>query len=264
MGGVGVASADGPQAMVLNPAAPARTHVFAATAAYAKWLLDTRQQSLFVSRSLRRVVLSAGAASFSAGRFEYREEVPTEAPLGLFEPVELSGYVNLAMPLTAVAEGGLTARCFYSRILSYQASGLGADIGCRVRPDPNVCIGVSLVDFGQILAFRRDPIRLPTRARAGASYRLRLSGWEWVGAVDASYFLYDPNWGVQLGVETRVASLLQLRCGYDVGVAVRGRRFDGVSFGIGMRPGRFFFDYAYAPLRHGLGSAHRFSVGIGL
>ncbi|MBM3315781.1 hypothetical protein FJY71_08110, partial [candidate division WOR-3 bacterium] len=99
MGGTGCASAIGPQAVAWNPAATADAGSFAAVAGYTKWLLDTRQQSLFLSRGLGGFALGAGVSSFAAGSFEYREEVPTGEPLGTFEPVELTVYLNASRPV---------------------------------------------------------------------------------------------------------------------------------------------------------------------
>jgi hypothetical protein len=72
MAGVGAASAFGPQAIALNPAAGAGIAGFAAVASYAKWLLDTHHQSLFVARSFPALCVGLGVSSFSAGQFEYR------------------------------------------------------------------------------------------------------------------------------------------------------------------------------------------------
>src|SRR5512143_2576436 len=128
MGGAGVASAFGPQAITLNPAAGAGTRGFAASASYAKWLLDAHHQSLFVSRNFSALCVGLGFTGFSAGKFEYRVK-PTEDPLGTFSPYAFSAYLNLARPIGRMVQVGLPARYFYSRIYENAAAGVGIDGG---------------------------------------------------------------------------------------------------------------------------------------
>jgi hypothetical protein len=230
-------------------------------AGYTKWLLDTRQQSLFLARGLGPVTLGAGVSSFAAGTFEYRLEVPTDDPLGTFEPVELTAYLNASRSLgpvgTPLGSLGASLRYFYSKIMSYEASGFGFDLGARYRPLGGLVLGASLVDFGQTLSFVRGRTWLPTRVRLGVSYSACFAGWRLTLAADGSYFMYSSEYGGQAGLEVEPVRLLQARAGYDT-------RAGGVSFGLGLRPGRFLVDYSFAPLRYDLGAAHRISIGLGL
>jgi hypothetical protein len=109
------------------------------------------------------------------------------------------------------------------------------------------------------VAFRRDPAWLPTRARLGASYDVPFGDVTVTLAGDAFYYFYSRGYGAQAGAEVQVGQLVQFRAGYDVLATA-----NHLNFGMGLRPGRFRMDYAFAPLRHDLGSAHRFSVGLGL
>jgi len=260
MGGVGVAAAFGPQAIVWNPAATATIPGFAANMNYVKWLLDTHHQSLFLVRNLSRLNLGLGIASFSAGTFEYREEVPTAEPAGTFTPTELTGYLNISHSLGPLGELGATARYFYSKVMLYQAAGPGVDLGFRLRPVPRLTIGGSVVDFGKWLSYRRDQFWLPTRGRVGVSYEWAIpnSDFDLLLAVDGSYFFFTRVTDVQAGMEFRLGQVLALRAGYDLLA-----RANHLNFGLGLHVGRFRIDYALAPLRYDLGLAHRFTVGLG-
>lgn len=257
MAGTGVAAAFGPQAIALNPAAGAGTHGFAAVASYAKWILDTHHQSLFVARNFSALCLGLGVTSFSAGAFEYRTQPSEEAVV--FTPTDFSLYLNLARPLTDMVHAGLTARYFYSRIYDADADGLGFDGGVRVMPVRSLTLGASLVDFGKTMTYARDVFWLPTKVRLGAGYevvpfergRLTL-------AADGSYLVYGRKPGVVAGLELAWNEVLMLRAGYDL-----LSEANKLSFGLGIAAGVFRFDYSFTAMNFDLGAAHRVSLGLG-
>ncbi len=259
MGNAGVACGTGAQAMVWNPAGPAGVQGFAVRVSYAEWFLDTHQQSAFLVRNLGFANLGLGAASFTGGRFEYRTEVPTEEPLGSFTPSDFNFHLNLSRSFSRMVQLGITGRYYFSKIMDSEADGPGIDLGVRVLPVDGLVLGASVVDFGENLCYYREPFRLPTRARLGASYRLCLG--EKAGlslAGEGSYFLYTQKFNIHSGVEFSWFDVLALRAGYE--------RLDQVNrfgFGLGLSLGQFCFDYCFTPLNDNLGAAHRVSLGLG-
>jgi hypothetical protein len=259
MAGVGAASAFGPQAIALNPAAGAGIAGFAAVASYAKWLLDTHHQSLFVARSFPALCVGLGVSSFSAGQFEYRVK-PTEEPIGTFTPTDFTAYLNLARPIGDMVQAGLTGRYFYSCVYDNDAAGFGIDGGVRVMPVKRLTVGASVVDFGKTMSYVREVFWLPTRGRLGLSYdvvpfergRLTL-------AADGSYFFYSGVPGAVAGIEFAWSEVVALRAGYDF-----LSEANHLNFGLGLRAGVFRFDYSFAAMNLDLGGAHRVSVGLGL
>lgn len=259
MAGTGVAAAFGPQAITLNPAAGAGTNGFAAVASYAKWILDTHHQSLFVARSFPALCVGLGLSSFSAGEFEYRTE-PTEDPIGTFTPTDFTAYLNLARPVGNIVQIGLTARYFYSRVYENDAAGLGIDGGVRVMPVKRLTVGASVVDFGKTMYFVRDVFWLPTRGRLGVSYDLLpFEHGRLTFAADGSYFVYSRVAGAAAALEFAWNEVVALRAGYDF-----LSEANHLDFGLGLRAGSFRFDYSFAPMSFDLGGAHRVSVGLGL
>ena len=259
MGNVGVAVGDGPQSMVWNPAATAQVGTFAACATYAKWLLDTNQQSVYLVRNFRFMRLGIGAAAFNAGEFEYRTEVPTTEPLGVFTPSELNFHLNLSRSIIGIVDAGLSGRFYYSKVMDDVASSVGLDAGLRVRPVDGLALGVSVTDFARNPVYYRESFRLPFRARLGAAYELCLGD---VGALDlsseGSYLIFDNVFNIHAGAEFVWNGLLAARAGYEW--------LDGDSrlgLGLGLILGTFRVDYSFTPLSHDLGAAHRFAVGIG-
>jgi hypothetical protein len=258
MAGTGVASAFGPQAITLNPAAGAGVAGFAAVASYTKWILDTHHQSLFVARNFSALCIGAGVSSFSAGEFEYRIN-PTEDPIGTFTPTDFTAYLNLARPIGSMVQAGLTGRYFYSRVYDNDAAGLGIDGGVRVMPVKRLTVGASVVDFGKTMSYEREVFWLPTRGRLGVSYdvvpfehgRVTL-------AADGSYFFYSGVRGAAAGLEFAWSEVVALRAGYDF-----LSQANHLNFGLGLRAGVFRFDYSFSAMNLDLGGAHRVSVGLG-
>lgn len=258
MGGVGVASGFGPQAIALNPAANATLSGFAAAVQHTSWILDMSQQSAFVARRTPLFNVGAGAVAFSAGRFEYRTD-PTLEPMGTFQPVELSAYLNLARTFLDGLDVGVTGRYFYAKTMTDIAAGVGADLGMRWRPTDRLAVGLSLIDFGQKLSFRREVFRLPTRLRAGASYSLLTTGQLGIlAAADGSWYFLSRRPELGVGFELSFRELLMARVGYNLPGGAQS-----LGFGLGLKVRGLRFDYAVAPLRRDLGWGHRFSVGLG-
>jgi len=258
MAGTGAASAFGPQAITLNPAAGAGTAGFAAVVSYAKWILDTHHQSLFVSRNFPALCVGAGVSSFSAGQFEYRVK-PTEDPIGTFTPTDFTAYLNLARRIGDKVQVGLTGRYFYTRIFDNDATGLGIDGGVRVMPFKRLTVGASVVDFGKTMYYVREEFRLPARGRLGASYDfIPFEHGRLTVAADGSYFLNSKAAGAAAGLEFAWSEILALRAGYDF-----LSEANHLNFGLGLRAGLFRFDYSFAAMNLDLGGAHRVSVGIG-
>ncbi len=258
MGNVGVASASGASAMAWNPAATAGVRGFAATAGYARWLLDTHQQSLFLVRDLCFLHVGLGVTGFTAGAFEYRADVPSDVPLVDFVPGEYGFRLNIARRLGRV-QAGVSARYYYSKVMTEAAGGLGLEAGVRAGPFAGFSAGAALLDFGRNLVYYQESFRLPTRVKAGGAWRTEVgsrSGLEF--GVEASYYVYTGAVNAHGGVEFLWNDLLALRGGYEW--------LDGTSrpgFGLGLVAGSLRFDYSFTPLNDNLGTAHRVAVALG-
>lgn len=258
MAGCGVAGAIGPQALVYNPAATATLAPFSAQVGYTKWFLDTHHQSLFVARNFQNFAIAGGIATFTNGKFEYRDDRPTEEPLGTFVPLDITGYLNISRTLGPRGEIGITGRYFYSKIIDYQASGIGADLGVRFRPLENLTLGAAVVDFGRTLYYEYELFWLPTRGRLGLNYRLPVGTNEINFTAEGSYFFYSKELAGQLGTEFVLGDIVYLRAGYDISNVA-----NHLNFGLGVHHHLFRLDYAFSPLAFNLGTAHRFAISFG-
>ena len=259
MGNVGVASASGPQAIAWNPAAGAEIQGFALRAGYAKWLLDSHQQSVFLVRNFGFASLGIGVTSMTAGRFEYRTEVPTEDPVALFSPSEFGFHVGMSKTFARIVSTGVAARFYYTKILDDEASAPGVDLGVRVKPMDQLSLGISLTDFGRNLVYVRESFRLPTRARLGASFSQDLgAGFGASVAADAGLYVYTKRFNAQAGLELDWNRTLFVRSGWEW----LGENFRPAG-GLGIALGKVQFDYALTALNDNLGTAHRVSIALG-
>lgn len=260
LAGAGTAVAFGPEGIFYNPAADAAADAaFSASTEYTRWFLDTHHQSIFIARNFSPFTLGLGIVSFANGKFEYREEIPTPEPLGTFSPLDLTGYLNLARAFTPWASAGISARYFYSKVMDYELSGWGFDLGARFVPVKNLEAGAALVNFCRTLSYKQDLIWPPARLRCGVGYTLPLGRNPLLLVADGSYFLYrEKKFALSLGTQLELADILALRAGYDPLSPARS-----LTLGFGVRVKRLHFDYAFAPMGYGLGTVHRLGIGFG-
>ncbi len=277
LAGTGTASAIGPQALAYNPALSARDQnsagtgtisPFSAQVSYTRWFLDTHHQSLFVSRNLRHFSLGLGVVAFSGGSVEYREEIPTEEPLGTFSPLDLTAYFNIARSFATWVDAGINARFFYSKIASAELLGMGADIGARFHPIKNLQLGIAVTDLGRTVYYEEEVFWLPSRLRTGIGWTMPLGNSRLLFSADGSWFFYSQKVSLQTGVEFSLNDFLSLRAGYDP-----LNPASHLNFGLGISApisrsnetasNKLRLDYTFSPLGLGLGTAHRLGIGFG-
>jgi opacity protein-like surface antigen len=258
MGDVGTAAAQGPQGVYWNPALSGWARHFEASFSYADWFLDMSKSAVFVVRPLPIFVLGLGATVFNAGQVEYREDKPSETPIGTFSPFDYSLYLNLSRSLQPGLALGVTGRYYYQKILDRSASGFGADLGLAYEPQPRLKVGAAIVDLGSTLHFKFADFALPTRAQAGLSYALPLGRSELTGAADLGYYFFDQRVLANVGAEFALNRVLALRAGW--------RFFDPtghLSVGLGFKPKGLRLEYSLSPYDLSLGTTQRLALGFG-
>ena len=258
MGDAGTASAYGPQSIYWNPALTGWVTRFGASASYNNWFQGMNKAALFAVRPTPIVNIGLGATVFNAGQLEYRDDHPSEEPLGTFTPLDYTLYLNLSRALPGNVTLGATGRYYYQRILDQTASGWGADLGLAAEPVKNLRIAGALMDFGTSPEFGYANYSLPTRAAVGASYALPLGRSQLSFAADGGYSFFDRRFSLNAGTEAVFGSLVSLRAGYKV-----LDQTAGLTLGVGFRVKAIRIDYAFGAYDLSLGATHRFSVGFG-
>lgn len=136
------------------------------------------------------------------------------------------------------------------------ANGYAFDAGilARIEELPGLSLGAAVLNVGPEVRYVRTKEKLPSAARAGASYRCTLKGTENTFAFDLSKVRTDKL-RIGVGVESRVSRLVALRAGFTT----RNDSDIGITGGLGLGWRSLAVDYAFVPFA-ALGIAHRISV----
>ncbi|HXT00167.1 MAG TPA: PorV/PorQ family protein [Elusimicrobiota bacterium] len=154
---------------------------------------------------------------------------------------------------------------------SASAAGFAADFGARwATPVKGLSLGAALLNVGPDVKFEQSGDPLPRAARGGAAWTFvnstpsdfatEYSGIAVTFAADA-VSVRDEGVTAEAGAEAAVSigksAVVSLRLGNQFNSASDG----GLSFGVGVREGRFSGDYALTS-RGALGNVQDFSIGV--
>ena len=272
MGSAGTADATGPQSMYWNPAlngwnghfiggpasADAPDPRFQASASYSAWLVGTGKSSVFVTRPTAPFVLGLGITSFSSGQLENRPDKPTDDPLGYYEPLDYSAYLNFSRALASFVSVGISGRFYYQKVYDLSASGVGLDVGVAFHPLKHLSAGLSVNDVGATMRFGYGDVQLPTRGLAGVSYSLPVGRSLLTAAGDFGLGFAEQSPILNLGAEFLMAPGLALRAGYRILGPTRG-----LTAGLGVKVKGLSLEYSLAMHDNDLGVTHQFALGFG-
>ena len=258
MGDAGTAGASGPQSMYWNPALSGWQERFSASFSYANWFLDMSKAAFFVLRPTPIMNVGLGATVFNAGTMEFRDDHPSDLPVGTFTPFDYSVYLNLSRALPGRVTLGASGKFYYQKILDRSSHGWGADLGLAYEPLKNLKLAGAVMDVGSSMQFKFADYALPSRAVVGASYALPLSWTQVSVAVDGGYGFFDRQFALNTGAEVLLGKAVALRGGYKI-----LDQTAGLTLGVGFRVKGIRIDYAFSAHDLSLGATHRFSVGFG-
>ena len=175
------------------------------------------------------------------------------------------------MPLGGgVSVGALGKAYKFTLAQSASASGFAGDVGARwATPLYGLSLGAALQNLGPNVKFEAasDPLPLTTRAGAAWTYEARPAAED--RSVYSGTSLTLTADAVQVRNESVAAAAggeCSVSLGEETAVAVRlGNQFNsasdgGLSFGVGLREGRFTGDYALTS-RGAMGNVQTFSLG---
>jgi hypothetical protein len=272
MGGTLAASAQGAEALFLNPAALARLEPESPSEValgYDALVQSAYQGSAAYARPLGRDgALAAGFVDQSQSPQVTRDGLGNST--GQFTPLDLAAGVGYARRLGPVAIGA-GVKMIRSTLAGLNGATAAADIGVLARHVTDM--GEGALDVGGAVNNLGPPLKLgstadplPLRARVGAV-------WHTAPNVDAALdvvFPVDQDPYLALGLEARFPAAIvgsarpwvaAVRAGYDQN---RGRDVDGfagASIGAGMDLSSFRVDYAWVALG-ALGSANRVTLAL--
>ena len=268
MGEAYVALADDAYAMYWNPAGLLWMNQSEMTASHSEWFQGIRHDFVAWGVPIEpgRHAMGIGGTMLYLGGLERRSgmgELPDEPPTvseGTFGATDFSGYLSYALKLGDKWGAGITVKTIFSRIDTYQAFDVAADLGTLFFIDQDLSIGLAIQNLGPKLSFVSEAFWLPMNFKAGMAYRLMPS---FIFAFDVNQ-PFDDFISVGIGAEYRCFDFLDLRAGY------RGRfvgqewgMWSGLTSGVGFRLGDLTMDYAFVPYGD-LGLTHRISLSFKL
>lgn len=149
---------------------------------------------------------------------------------------------------------GFSIKYIYENLYTDEATGYAFDFGLTYTGFVNgLSVGASLRNIGTMSKLRNEETVLPGDFRIGASYSLNV--------VDTKIFLTllsglqkylkNDNCHIHLGTEIGYDNFFFVRGGY-----LSGYESKSVTTGFGIRLKSFNLDYAYVPIKYGLGDNH--------
>ncbi|MBI2386534.1 MAG: PorV/PorQ family protein [Elusimicrobia bacterium] len=218
--------------------------------------------------------LAAGLSYYDAGKVDLhfaggRTETRTAAR-------DFVGHLAWGLPLPGGLSVGAAGKFFrFELAQEAKASGAAGDVGAQWRtPLQGLVLGAALQNAGPGVKFEvdRDPLPLTTRGGASWSWQSRPAPAggdpELRGPLTATRFLAAAE-AVKVRDEALIGALgseLAMDFGASTSIALRaGWRLNSdharLTFGVGMREGRFSLDYAMAEKRS-LGQTHHAGFGV--
>lgn len=149
---------------------------------------------------------------------------------------------------------GLTIKYIYENLYTDEATGFGFDIGAVYSGLVNgISVGLSIRNLGSMSKLKSESAPLPKDFRAGISYSLFLGDSKFkMNTVTGIQKYFDTDdLHIHLGTEIEYDDSFFLRGGF-----VTGYESKNFSVGFGLHWKGLNLDYAYVPIKYGLGDSH--------
>jgi hypothetical protein len=269
LGGAMTAVGGGLDSLDANPAGAAAVRGPSLLTSVVNGLVDDDFGSLAYAQPFKLGVAIAGFSYFDAGPVDIvnldgsQQTVVAER--------DYVGKAGWAMPLGGGLSVGAVGKAYKLTLAqSASASGFAADAGARwVTPLPGLSLGAALQNFGPDVKFEQASDPLPLTARGGAAWTLVRPSADARSFYTATRMTLTAD-AIQVRDEAFAAAAggeFAVDVGARTSIAVRlGNVFDsasdgGLSFGFGLREGRFTGDYALTG-RGALGNVQNVALGV--
>ncbi|MBM4170332.1 MAG: PorV/PorQ family protein [Ignavibacteria bacterium] len=149
---------------------------------------------------------------------------------------------------------GITFKFIYENLFSDEASGFGIDLGATYSAlMDNFTLGASLRNIGSMNQLRLESTKLPIDLRAGAQYKLDFNDYmiSLNSIAGIQKYLHESGIHAHLGGELSYNKSFFLRIGF-----ISGHDSKNLSTGFGILWKSLNIDYAYVPVKYGLGDYH--------
>jgi hypothetical protein len=256
LGDLGVVSADDLTALNYNPSLLAVNNKTQLSFTHNSLLRDLNSEMFAGSFSLFGIPFAAGINTTNISGIEVRSN-PGEAE-SEFSAHYFAGSISTAFRVAERVYFGMTYKYLYENLFSDNAGGYGFDFGASyITPVEGLSLGASVRNLGSMNELKNEPTKLPSDLRVGASYKysLKNSGLDFTLITGFQKYTLQDDSHIHIGGEAVYDNLFALRAGYAGGYDSKN-----LSAGFGIRWKGINLDYAYVPVKFGLGDTHIISV----
>ncbi len=169
-----------------------------------------------------------------------------------------NGSISTAFHLLEKIYFGVTYKYIYENLFSDNASGYGFDFGVNYQSNiTGLTFGAAVRNLGSMNQLRNESTKLPADFRLGAAYNFSLqnSKLDFTALAGFQKYTSQGDSHIHLGGEAVYDKLLSLRIGYASGYDTKN-----LSAGFGVNLKGINLDYAYVPIKYGLGDSHIISI----
>ncbi len=254
MGNFAVASANDLTALNYNPALLPNTKSAQIAFSHNSLFQDLSSQSFGVSFNTFGLPIAIGANTTNIGSIELRTK-PGEAE-GTFNAHYFFGSLSTAYKINHCLSAGVTIKFLYESLYSDESTGLAFDFGLSYKNlIDGLTFGASIKNIGSMNSLRNETTELPNDLSAGASYDINFGSFRVTALAGIREYLKEEKTHAHFGGEFSYKDNFFVRFGYFSG-------YDSKYFssGFGVNWNSLNIDYAYVPVKFGLGDSHVISL----
>lgn len=226
------------------------------SAGHNSWMGNTSRNYLAWVLNRDRFSFSLAGDFIYTGNIEMRDEASGE-PLCTFSSWDTSLLVGSSFR-AGMFDIGISMRLIREKLWLETSSGITFTAGIVINPSEHLRIAAVCANMGSEVTMVEQSFKLPLTWQAGAAWNFEIPyGYiELTGKVSRPN---DSNIDYATGVEYSPLNWFSLRGGFHFADDCRD-----FTAGAGFNVSRWTLDYAFVPFDYALGSAHRFTLSLGI
>lgn len=151
---------------------------------------------------------------------------------------------------------GATFKYLYENIYVDESSGYAFDFGLNYQKFyDNFSFGLVLKNLGNVNQLRNEKTNLPLDFQFGFSYNYLINDFEIIPIVGYQNFINDKTSHLHLATEINYNKTISIRIGY-----ISNYESKNITTGLGVVYKKFNLDYAFVPIKYGLGDNHIITI----
>ncbi len=256
MSDLGVVANNDLSALYYNPALLAVNKKTQLSFTHNSLFQDLNSEMFAGSFSAFGVPLAIGVNTTSVSNIEVRTGPGN--PESSFNANYFFASISSAYEISEHIAVGASIKYLYENIFSDKSNGLAFDIGVSyTKLIAGLDFGASIRNIGSMNKLRNEPTKLPTDLRLGGSYEFAITDYDlqFTALAGIQKYLSEDEIHLHLGGETLYNKIIALRLGY-----VSNYYSKNFSAGFGIIWKGINFDYAFVPVKYGLGDSHIITI----